>query len=118
MQTYSRHGLVVNFGTGRTEAVVRYAVAATKEATAAPCSIALVDDGGDSVPLLPLASGGALRLALHYRHLGGVVGRGYGLDCEVAARASAGHISIAALPKLCLRKAVLPTSARSLAAVA
>ncbi len=80
VQPCSLHELAVKFGTGKTETVIRFAGAGTTEATAALCAFALADDGGDSVPLLPLASSGVLRLVQHYRHLGGVVGQRYGLD--------------------------------------
>ncbi len=117
-RTCRKHGLSLNLGAGKTEAVVRFAGA---EAQAAKGALNLVEFAdGDEVPafLLTLADDGTLRLVQHYRHLGSVVTQQYGLEQELAARASAASVATAALSRSVLCKTALPAPVRKMVAAA
>ena len=64
------NGLEVNFGPGKTEAILRMSGAGTAAANADLCALESELCGDAVVQKLPLDGHGSLRIVQHYRHLG------------------------------------------------
>ena len=117
VRTCRRHGLEVNFGPVKTEALVRFGGEGSRRAVAELNTLLEVAESEDGPAfLLPLADGGVLRIVQHYRHLGSEVTLQYGLDRELAARASATSVATSALSRSLLAKSSLPATMRTMVA--
>ena len=116
VRTCRRHGLEVNFGPGKTEALVRFGGEGSRLAVAEVNTLEVAESEDGPAFLLPLADGGVLRIVQHCRHLGSEVTLQNGLHRELAARASAASVAMSALSRSLLAKSSLPATMRTMVA--
>ena len=111
--TCRRFGFRLNFGAGKTEALI---VSGGPGAVAMRASLAALEcvcEDGVARPCIALADGTVLRVTASYKHLGVQQAPVGGLSRELAARGSSAAAACAALARPCLSNRLLPESART-----
>ena len=112
---FARFGMLVNFMAGKTEAVVAIRGVGS---CAARRRLAELIDPASKIPMLPLASGTALRVVDHYKHLGAKLAGSGTMQAEVTHRCSGGRTATAALGRRIWSNEGLEISTRAALATA
>jgi hypothetical protein len=114
----AKHGLVVNFGIGKTEFLAVVAGRGSRACRDALSEYVVQVPGGDPVPAIPLGDGLGLRVVQQYKHLGVTAHAGASMGAEVSARCGQAAVATAALGRSCFGKSGIPQAVRAHVAAA